>query len=123
MTLRPEPPLVKIATASAPAETFSVTIRLTSLRAEEPPAAIFIALRAITRCASNPSNVPSATANQLPNICSRSHGGSSLYPRREKPPKLRVRQLSGFLNRVACCFSFSVDWLNIALQNTAPARC
>jgi hypothetical protein len=34
MTLRPEPPLVKIATASAPAETFSVTIRLTSLRAE-----------------------------------------------------------------------------------------
>jgi preprotein translocase subunit SecD len=34
---RSEPPLVKIATASAPAETFSVTIRLTSLRAEEPP--------------------------------------------------------------------------------------
>src|SRR4029077_7290001 len=52
MTLRPEPPLVKIATASAPAETFSVIIRLTSRRAEEPPAAIFIALRAITRCAS-----------------------------------------------------------------------
>ncbi|MFZ1092233.1 MAG: hypothetical protein WAN75_23930, partial [Xanthobacteraceae bacterium] len=77
MTLRPEPPLVKIATASAPAETFSVTIRLTSLRAEEPPAAIFIALRAITRCASNPSNVPSATANHMPNIYSRTHGGSS----------------------------------------------
>jgi hypothetical protein len=37
--------------------------RRTALRAEEPPAAIFIAWRAITRCASNPSNVPSTTAN------------------------------------------------------------
>src|ERR1700731_773628 len=100
MTLRPEPPLVKIATASAPAETFSVTIRLTSLRAEEPPAAIFIALRAITRCASNPSNVPSATANQMPNICSRTHGGSSHLSSPQE--ELRVRQLLGFLNRVAC---------------------
>jgi hypothetical protein len=39
-------------------ETFFVTIRLTSLRAKEPPAAIFIARRAITRCASNPSQGP-----------------------------------------------------------------
>jgi hypothetical protein len=88
MTLRPVPPLVKIATASAPAETFSVTIRLTSLRAEEPPAAIFIARRAITRCASNPSNVPSATANQMPNICSRSYGVIKVILARKKPPKL-----------------------------------
>jgi hypothetical protein len=70
MTLRLEPPLVKIAAASAAAETFSLTIRLTSLRAEEPPAAIFIALSAITRCASSPSNVTSAAANQKPNIFS-----------------------------------------------------
>jgi hypothetical protein len=31
-----------------------------------------------------------------------------------------ARQLLGFLNRVAGCFSFSVDWLNIALQTRHP---
>jgi hypothetical protein len=69
MSLLPDPRPVKIATASAAAETFSVIIRLTSLRAEEPPAAIFITLRAITRCASIPSNAPSAAANQKRGIC------------------------------------------------------
>jgi hypothetical protein len=118
MTLRPEPPLVKIATASAPAETFSATIRLTSLRAEEPPAAIFIALRAITRCASNPSNVPSATANQMPNIFPAPRRIKSST--RKKPPKIRVRQLLGFLNRVACCFSFYA-YCSLASELQSPS--
>jgi hypothetical protein len=97
MTLRPEPPLVKIATASAPAETFSVTIRLIS-DFHRPEGDNSLRIESEQR-----------------SLHQRQPKAEHLFPflRRDqvilaarKPPKLCVRQLLGVLNRVACCFSF-----------------
>jgi hypothetical protein len=72
--------------ASVAAETFSVIIRVTSLGAAVPPAAIFITLRTITRFVSNPSSAPSvAAANQMPNI------SGSRFAAAGSRPKHRVR--------------------------------
>jgi hypothetical protein len=108
MTFGTEPPLLKIATASAPAKTFSVTVRLTSLRAEEPPAAIFIALRTITRCASNPSNVPSATANQMPNIFPVPTRIKSSTRDGKNRPKLECVSYWGSLTALLVVFPFTL---------------
>jgi hypothetical protein len=56
----------KSPTASAPAETFSVTNRLTSLRAEETPAAIFIARALSIIRATSPPPPPTKSRTLFP---------------------------------------------------------
>jgi hypothetical protein len=86
-------------------ETFSVTIRLTSLRVEAASSDFYRpegddSLRIESE--QRPLRYRQPNAEHLFPFLRRDQG----HPRRKKPPKLCVRQLLGVLNRVACCFSF-----------------
>jgi hypothetical protein len=108
MTLRPEPPLVKIATASAPAETFSVTIRLSSLRAERTASSDFHRPEGDNPLRFESEQRPLRHCHPNAEHLFPSHGGSSHLSRRKKPPNFACASYWGSLTALLVVFPFTL---------------